>query len=170
MSIHYLNARAGAGKTRALVHYADRLAQRGSKVLIVQPTKHLIDLTIADELEPLAPRYPFAAIHGGAALRASSVVGKIVEHFQTARPDEGEVLFITHAAFFRLPYLHRKSDWVLLMDEAPVVDVFEALNLPETHSLITDHLELVPGGPSYGRLVSRERLAAIAADATGEDE
>ena len=51
--------------------------------------RHYFDLTIADELEPLAPRYPFAAIHGGAALRASSVVGKIVEHFQTARPDEG---------------------------------------------------------------------------------
>jgi hypothetical protein len=73
------------------------------------------------------------------------------------------VLFITHSAFLRLPYMHCKSDWVLLMDEVPQVDVFESVNLPETHTIITDHLELAQEGPAYGRLLGKEVLAAAAA-------
>jgi superfamily II DNA or RNA helicase len=55
MTIKFLDSLAGSGKTRALARYADRLARRGHKVLFVQPTKHLIEKTIADELRPLAP-------------------------------------------------------------------------------------------------------------------
>ncbi len=64
--------------------------------------------------------------------------------------------FITHAAFFRVPYFERKRDWVLLMDEAPQVDVFEEFTLPETHSLITNRITLVPCGAEYGLLVANE--------------
>src|SRR3954470_23484585 len=114
MYIECFDALAGAGKTRALARYADRLARRGHKVLFVQPTKHLIDKTIADELGPLDPPYRYRAIHGDADLEGT-VVGEIVAHFQSAAQDEGEVLFITHevlfithAAFFRVPFLQRK--------------------------------------------------------------
>lgn len=151
MYIEFFDALAGAGKTRALARYADRLARRGQKVLMVQPTKHLIDTTIADELGPLDPPYRYRAIHGDAN-PAGSVVGEIVAHFQAAAQDEGEVLFITHAAFFRVPFLQRKGDWVLIMDEVPQVDVFEEWNLPDTHDLILPLLTLEPGGPVYGRL------------------
>lgn len=169
MTIHIFDALAGAGKTRALAHHADRLARHGTKVLFVQPTKHLISKTITEELHRLDPAYPIRAIHGDSILETSSVVGDIVAHFQAASPDGGEVLFVTHAAFFRLPYLHRKGDWVLLMDEVPQVDVFQALNLPDTHHLLTPHLELLPGGAAYGRLVSKEMLAP-AGSSIGEDE
>src|SRR4051795_10083630 len=111
MYIEFFDALAGAGKTRTLARFADRLAWRGQKVLFVQPTKHLIDKTIADELGPLDPPYPYPALPGGANV-AGSVVGAIVAHFQAAALDEGEVLFITHAAFFRVPFLQRKADWV----------------------------------------------------------
>jgi hypothetical protein len=88
-----------------------------------------------------------------------------VGHFRSAGRDEGEVLFITHAAFFRIPYFERKGDWVLLMDEAPQVDMFEEINLPKPHHLVTPHLTLVPGGPVYGLLVANEDLITDGEDA-----
>ena len=65
MPIHSLNALAWAGKTRAFVRYADRLARKGLKTLIVQPTQDLIDKTGADELEIIEPSYPVTCFHGG---------------------------------------------------------------------------------------------------------
>jgi Type III restriction enzyme, res subunit len=159
MTIMFLDSLAGSGKTRALTKYADRLARLNHKVLFVQPTMHLIEKTIADELRPLDPQYPFRAIHGG-TVGTNSVVGNIVDHTRSTARDVGEMLFITHAAFFRLPYIERKDDWVLLMDEAPEVDKFEEFNLSETHHLITPHLTVVPGGPVYGFLVANEDLLA----------
>ena len=152
MSIRYLNALAGAGKTYALARRADRLARRGRKVLVVQPTKHLIDKTIEDELQPLDPAYPIRPIHGGTD--PERVIGEIIAHFQNTG-DGGEILFITHAAFMRLPSIENKNRWHLIMDEVPQVDVFEELNLPETHHLITPHLELRPFDAAYGLLLAK---------------
>lgn len=150
MTIHYFDALAGAGKTRALALYTDRLARRNQKVLFVQPTKHLIDKTIADELDVLDPTYPIRAIHGDT--EPDRVIAEIVTHFQNTQQGVGEALFITHSAFLRLPYIQRRGDWVLIMDEVPQVDVFEELPLPETHHLITPYLHLTPGGAVYGIL------------------
>ena len=152
MPIRYFNALAGAGKTRALARRADHLARRGRKVLVVQPTKHLIDKTIEDELQPLDPAYPVRAIHGGT--ESEHVIGEIIAHFQNMG-DGGEILFITHAAFMRLGYIENKGHWHLIMDEVPQVDVFEELNLPDTHHLITPHLELRPFDAAYGVLLAK---------------
>jgi hypothetical protein len=157
LTIKYFNALAGAGKTYALALEADRLARLGQKVLFIQPSKLLINNTIRDELQTRDPSYPIHAIHGDADLETASVVGDIVAHFQQAK-DGGEVLFITHAGFMRLPYVENKGNWHLIIDEVPQVDVFEEWNLPETHHLITPSLELVPHDPIYGRLVKREGM------------
>lgn len=155
MTIKYFNALAGAGKTRALARYADRLARQGFKALIVQPTMHLIDKTLTDELLSLDPSYPCSAIHRGTVFGGASVVGAIVAHFQEAEPKQGQILLITHAALMRAPYLHRKADWHLIVDEVPQVDVFEELPLPDTGHLILPHLSFTPEGPVYGRLEAR---------------
>jgi superfamily II DNA or RNA helicase len=165
MLIRTLDAPAGSGKTRACAHHADRLARLGHKVLFVQPTKHLITKTIADELQPLAPAYPVIALHSGTVAPTASVIAAIVAHFQNAERDRGEVLFVTHAAFMLIPYIERKADWVLIMDEVPQVDVFEELKLPETHHLLTPLLTLVPGGAAYGRLVTIEDALTAQEDA-----
>ena len=70
MKIHYFNALAGAGKTRAMAQVAHRMAIEGERVLFIQPSKKLIDDTIRNEVEPLQRllsdkrRYPCQAIHG----------------------------------------------------------------------------------------------------------
>ena len=160
MTIHILDALAGSGKTRALARYSDYLAGISHKVLFVQPTKHLITKTIADELQPLDPSYPVRAIHGDNRI-TKSVIADIVAHFRAAAPGMGEVLFITHAAFLLIPYIERRTEWTLIVDEVPQVDCFEELRLPDTHHLITPFLDLVPGGAAYGRLVTpKDALAA----------
>ncbi|WP_460452593.1 DEAD/DEAH box helicase family protein [Alsobacter sp. SYSU BS001988] len=166
MFIDYFDALAGAGKTRALSRHADRLARHGHKVLFVQPTMHLITATLENEIQPLNPAYKVRALHGETVPNDKSVVAEIVEYFRAAEPERGEVLFITHAAFFRTPYFERKRDWVLLMDEVPPVDVFEDLNLHDTHHLLTPYLTLIPGGAAYGTLLANEDLTALG----GEDD
>lgn len=163
MTYFYFDALAGAGKTRALARHADQMARRNCKVLIAQPTKHLIDKTIEDELQPLAPPYPFRAVHGDADLDGS-VVAEIVRHFKEADSQQGEVLFITHAALLRVPYLQQKDRWHLIMDEVPQADVFEEKKLPDTHDLILPLLKLIPAGPVYGR------LEAVCQDETFDEE
>ncbi|WP_041929140.1 DEAD/DEAH box helicase family protein [Methylorubrum extorquens] len=164
MCFYYFDALAGAGKTRALARYTDRIARRGCKVLFIQPTKHLIDKTVEDELQPLDPPYPYRVLHGNVDLDGASVVAEIVRHFQDADPEQGEVLFITHAAFLRVPYLQGKANWHLIMDEVPQADVFEEWKLPETHDLILPHLSFVPMGSVYGR------LEAVRQDVTSSEE
>ncbi|MBY0297488.1 MAG: DEAD/DEAH box helicase family protein [Methylobacterium sp.] len=160
MDINYFDALAGAGKTRALSRYADSLARRGQKVLFVQPTKLLIDKTVEHELKPLDPTYKVQALHGDVMLD-QSVIAAIVEHFQAAERDHGEVLFITHAAFAKVPYIENRADWILLMDEVPQVDVFEEWRLPDTHDLLTPHFSMNPGGAVYGTLAMRKPLVCI---------
>jgi len=152
MCFYYFDALAGAGKTRALARYADRVARRGCKVLFVQPTKHLIDKTVEDELQPLDPLYSIRVLHGDVDLNGTSVVADIVRHFREADPEQGEVLFITHAALLRIPYFQGKANWHLIMDEVPQADMFEEWKLPETHNLILPHITLVPAGSVYGHL------------------
>lgn len=165
VTIHIFDAPAGAGKTRALARRADRLARLGQKVLFVQPTMHLITKTIDDELRPLDPTYAFRPIHGACISNSESVIAEIVAHFQATPADCGEIVFITHAAFLLIPYIERKADWTLIMDEVPQVDCFQELRLPDTHHLITPFLALVPGGASYGRLVTAEDAIAAQEDA-----
>ena len=164
MNIDIFPAPAGSGKTRALAHYAHYLGGVSHKVLFVQPTKYLIAKTIADELQPLNPAYPVRAIHGDNRV-SKSVIADIVTHFQNAAPGCGEVLFITHAAFLLIPYIERKADWTLIVDEVPQVDQFFSLDVLDTQSVIIPHLALVPSGASYGRLVTPEDALAAREDA-----
>jgi hypothetical protein len=158
MILRYFSALAGAGKTRALAQTAHRLARDGDKVLFVQPSKLLIDNTVRDEIIPLKQTwlsnqqgYPVRPIHGDTA---DKVVTEIVRHVSAQRPG-GEILFITHQAFMRIPFFHERQRWILIFDETPSVDVFEELSVPNTHRLLTDGIEMIPGGAAWGQLVKR---------------
>src|SRR3954467_7543520 len=134
MPISSSDSLEGAGKTYSLARHARSLAEAGRKVLLIQPTKLLITEAIEEELEGLDPDYAIYPIHGH---ETDSVVRTLVQHFKDAVPDGGEIVFATHSAFFRLPYIHNKQDWTLIVDEVPNVDVFEEFRLADTHDLIT---------------------------------
>ena len=99
MIIRKVNVLAGAGKTFAAVHYADRNARIGHKYALVQPTQDLIDETVK-EIRKLKPTYSVTAIHGGTS---DNVIRDIVDHTRTARSHEGDILLMTHADFSGCP-------------------------------------------------------------------
>lgn len=150
MAIFYFDAPAGSGKTHVLVEQAHRMARQGQKLLFVQPSRELISRTISEMLQAFHPTYPFRQMtsdtHGG------NVVAAIIGHFRDTPRNQGEILFITHAAFLLLPFLERARDWTVIVDEVLQVDLFESFNIPDTHKLITDALAFEPGDGGYGRL------------------
>jgi hypothetical protein len=149
MIIRKVNALAGAGKTFAAVHYADRNARIGHKYALVQPTQDLIDETIK-EIRKLKPTYPVTAIHGGTS---DNVIRDIVEYTRTARSHECNILLMTHAAFQRLPYWHHKDEWHVIVDEVFQADRAFDFNLSATHRLLTRAIKTEEYDPQYARVV-----------------
>jgi hypothetical protein len=170
MVIQYFDALAGAGKTRALSRYAIKLATAGERVLFVQPSKQLIKATIADEFRQAASTLSVRAIHGD---NSKQVTQEIIQHSKASRPGKGAVLFITHAAFMRLPYIESRHQWHVIFDEVPTVDLVDPFNVPETHRLITDALSFSPHDAAYGFFSAREgaeiALRKIARNPRGDE-
>lgn len=170
MAIKYFDAPAGAGKTHALIIRAHKLASRGGKVLILQPTRRLIDRTIEAEINPLSPTYPVSAIHGDSC--GSGVVSEITSHFKNAKSG-GEIVLITHAAFGLVPYFHNANLWWLICDEAYQAVQFDEINLTETHKIITNHIALQSEGALYSRLMMKDdyksAVTKIARNKRGDD-
>jgi hypothetical protein len=176
-TIYFVDALAGSGKTHAATRHAHWLAQRGDKVLIVQPSVKLIQQTFTD-LAALSPEVPVRAIYGSGPHgtgTSSNVVGDIVRHSIDTRP-EGEVLLVTHAAFLRLPFFHRRDHWHLLIDEIPQADWSDELNLANTHHILTDRLvaetdESGLVGNRYARITPKDRgrLEAMLLNKNGDE-
>ena len=170
MTIQFLDALAGAGKTRALSRYAMRLAIAGERVLFVQPSKQLIDATIRDEFNGDRQIFSVKAIHGNTT---AHVIGGIIDATRTHNAKPGSILFITHEAFMRLPYIENRAEWHLIFDEAPTVDVCEQFAIPETHEMITHALRFDPHDARYGRLTINPEatvlLSTIARNVRGDE-
>jgi hypothetical protein len=133
----YADGLCGSATTYAAVRYAHRLARLGKKVLFVQPSIFLINQTVSD-LATLTPEVRFRAIHGETS---EHVIADIINHAKHTAL-YGEVLFITHSALMLLPYVHRKADWHVIMDEIPQADWCAEFNVPNTHRLITDRFDV----------------------------
>ncbi len=134
--LDYLDALAGTGKTRWIAIRAHRWAILGFKVLIVQPSKLLIAKTVSDELAKLSP-VRHKIIDGD---HSDEVIASIVAHFRDTPPG-GEILFITHSAFFQVPFFAHRDQWIVLMDEVPKATDFHELPLPANSDLFLPHLQ-----------------------------
>lgn len=161
--IFKVDAPCGGGKTYALARHACSLAASGKNVIIPQPTKGLLDQTLREVLT-VAPDVSAHAIHSGNTL---NVVDTIMGYAERAAPGAGEVLLVTHAALERLPYLHRRSDWTVLVDEAPAVDYVQEFRLQDTHRLISNALTVRDYDHEYSmvEVVDRALVERIARNA-----
>ena len=146
--IEYFDAYAGAGKTYALARQADQLARIGEKVMIVMPSKLLIDATVGKEIMPLDPDYPVTAINGD-TVEDGTVTRAIVEHTRNAVDGLGEILLVTHSGFLRCPYWHHPERWIVIVDEVLPVTLSDNLQIPDSHALITAHLDHSPFDAKY---------------------
>jgi reverse gyrase len=137
--IRYFSAYCGAGKTSGLTEYANRLARQGYKVLLVQPTTRLITETIRTTFPQVGVTASYSTIN--TETHPNRVKNSIVQYLQEADDnDDGEILLITHSAFFELPYFHARHNWIVIIDEIPPVERSFRFNIPDVHALLTKHL------------------------------
>lgn len=167
--INFLDALGGAGKTFAQIGDAHKLVKRGGKCLIAQPTRQLIDRTVAEELGRRSS-IPHQVIHGETD---RAVIAAIIQHLNDAG-DKPELLFITQAAFFALPFFPNRERWRVFLDEIPQIDDHDEFNLPDNHDLLFPHLRIETVDGRYGLIKpngdpGRAALAKIARNEGGDD-
>ena len=154
--VSYCSGLAGSGKTAIIVEDAHAEAIKGRRTLIVQPTKALCDAT-KRRLDRFCPRpYRVLVYHSD---NTANVTGTIV---QTMRSEHqlGEIIITTHAAFLNLgdSWPEQTQLYSLVVDETfGNVLVGNTLQMPESHSFITDHLtDLADYKPGYSAIEFRQ--------------
>ena len=168
MEITYSSAPSGAGKTSQIIRRACQLAHEHKRVLILQPTKELIAKTVAEELnrQPGVPQYH---VFHQDTVAGSSVASEITRFFNAAE-DAGQIVFATHQVFPYIPHIANKGDWHVLVDEELQILRYNCHQIPQTHALITDHIELVPYDSIYSRVWVRDlELLAHARNKDGDE-
>lgn len=139
--VEYIDALAGAGKTRTAARWAVNQARtHDAKIIITQPSIYLLTQTLNDIEEYCRKENLFVkvtAVHGedskhGIAASSSHVVGDITTHLKKTAQNIGEILLITHAAFQIIPHFHMNKNWTVLWDEVldPIRDI--TLNINES--------------------------------------
>ena len=167
-TVGYASAPCGAGKTFQLVKRAHQLVDEGCNVLMLQPTKLLIEKTRLEEFGRFSDPPPVRVFHGDTV--GANVAHQLAEYLASPE-DRPHVVMATHQALPRIPFLSNASHWDLLIDEVPQVDREQAHIVPSTHPLITDHIQVAQHDGIYGRVVLKnpEALRTLARN-PDEDE
>lgn len=141
------DAPAGAGKTYSLCRLAIDLARRGERVIFAQPTNALIDETAKyiAKFDGAVPHHVFNYTN------MIGVVTGIIEHINSS-DNEGQIVSITHESLERLPYVHNRDSWNVIIDEA--LQVHRGIDFPfaHSHSNLTNALKMVPIDDDWARL------------------
>lgn len=138
------------------------------RVLLVQPSRALINQTFDDLIDAYGTAFPATKIHKD-TMSGTNVAQAIVKHFNGAGQG-GQVLLITHAAFDMVPHFHRADTWDLIFDECPKVEEAFDLNVPEEHRFLTEHVELYGNGIYAPCLVANRAELRKIIEKGGEDD
>jgi len=133
--VHYVSAPCGVGKTYAACQFirdnrfhANHLYVAPSRTLIAETQKTLRGFG----LDPMVITSDTNPNHAKAS---------IVE-FMNQAEDTGEILLITWNAYVDLPYLNRRENWQVIIDEVPQLDRFYGWRLPRNLTFLTDYLDV----------------------------
>lgn len=160
------DAPAGAGKTYVLCKLAVDLANAGERILFVQPTKDLITAT----LKKIQEEDKYVDAFRIDETNTKHVVLSIIEYMKNA-DREGQILFITHASFERIAYVHRKNEWNLLIDEALQSHRSVPLKFKFTHAPLTDHLLTTPTDETWSKVeIGNQAGLSVLRDKMMEDD
>jgi len=127
------------------------MVKQHKKVLVVQPTRELIDRTVNEELLARPDPLDYRVIHGGTIPADTSVALELANHFKSC-DDGGQIVFVTQSVLPYVPFWTKKRDWHVFIDEELPVIRCQTHRMPQTHGLITDDLEIDDFNASYGRV------------------
>ena len=168
MRIKYCSAPCGSGKTRQLINRACELVAEGHEVLILQPTRELIDKTVERELlsRPNAPQY--RVFHQKAV--DNERVAKALADYVEGGSDIPRIVFATHQVLPYVKHFENRPEWYALIDEDLQVVRYSSLQIPKTHHLITDHLKVTPVNAIYGLVSDKDGFLLQIARNQDQDE
>lgn len=168
MKILFASSPCGSGKTHQIVNRACELAHRGENTLIVQPTKQLIDDTVAQELLNRPNPPPYKVFHGD-LFPTGNVAKELMAWLTAFGSSGGMMVFISHQVLPHIPHFPNKHDWHVFVDEAPQAHDRHSLTIPHSHSILTQHLQLKPYSGIYSHLVC-ENVKAVTEIAQNKDD
>ena len=113
------------------------------------PTIELIERTVEHEFIARDRPKPYV-FHGKNV--TGSVSSAIIRHFKRGDELDGTITFTTHQVMPRLRYLAEREKIHVLVDEEMQVHACNEYQVPKTHYLLTDHLELSEHNSIYSRL------------------
>jgi hypothetical protein len=166
--IKYCAASCGSGKTHQTINRACELVRTHNRVLILQPTRELIDRTVREELQsrPNSPRV--WVFHRGTV--GDGNVSKALADYVREAPDIPEIVLATHQVLPHIKLFANKNEWHVLIDEALQVVRYQQHRIPQTHSLLTDHLDVIEVNAIYGRVTVRDIGLHLIAKNEDKDE
>ena len=133
--VRFVSAPCGSGKTYAACEYI-KANQSLKNHIYVAPSLELIaetNKTLSDL--GLKPRVITSDTHPG------HVKGNIIKFLKDAA-ELGEVLLITWNAYVDLPYVNRRDNWQIIIDELPQLDRFYGWMLPRNLTFLTEHVDI----------------------------
>jgi len=148
--IQFCSAPCGSGKTYQLIKSACRLANGGETVLLLHPTKELIDKTIADRLLGLSSAPLYEKFYGGS--QGHSVAWDLTEYLKTVT-DGGHIVFATHQVMPFVRFWANQDRLHIFVDEELQVAKHGCFQIPDTHELITRFLDLDIYNAIYSRVI-----------------
>jgi len=151
---HYAGSRAGAGKTHAFRDIVIRRSQSKMNTVVVVATVALAR-ELSENIRQADPLRLLSVFHSEDG-SGNAVTSRVLDFLNGAQK-EGAILIITHQCFLNLPFFSRKANWRVLVDENISVLEVHKLNLHESHSLITAHIDLIAAGPVYSRLIVSDK-------------
>ena len=161
MKINFCSAPCGSGKTHQIIKRACEWAKLGRRVVVLQPTKELIEKTVQGELlrRPDAPTYK--VFHGDTV--SGSVARELTEYLKWT-DDEGQIVFATHQVLPYVGFWANQETWHVFVDEAPQVHRHNSYKVPDTHRLITDLISLEPYNSVYSlvKVADEDEMERIA--------
>ena len=153
MIIHFCSAPCGSGKTYQLVKSACHLANSGETVLFLQPTKELIDKTIDEQLSRLSSPPLYEKFY--AACPGQSVARKLTQYLKSP-VDGGHIVFATHQVLPFVRFWANQNRVHVIIDEELQVAKHGCFQIPQTHKLITDYIELGSHDAVYSRVIASD--------------
>lgn len=148
-TFYYVSACAGSGKTTTAMKAIGKGVQLGDKFIVAQPTKQLIENTVASQRNQISLMGAKTAV-----ITSDRYPGKTHSEFIKAVNDATvDVIFTTHSTVMSCWQIANKGKWNLIIDEIPNVDVPFHANLSLTWNDWMKHVRVEDAGDADAMLV-----------------
>ena len=136
--IYYVDGLCGSGKTFGLGRYIQQ-SRLHQKFIITTPSKAL-----ADQIHTQLNGLGISNCHKiySSDNRSSNVPAQVMAAIKIINGFGQGVIICTQQVFPHIHFIENREEWVLVVDEIPKVDQFDAPALPYNHGLISQYINI----------------------------